>query len=75
MTRKLTYLEATEVKSLRKDEVPYNRVLIWLAKVNENLPYDVRLSGTEIEILADILSEQLASFFDEISLNRAGKPR
>lgn len=55
----MTYSWAVEVKSLRGINKQKDRILIWLAHVNNLLPYELHLSDTEVELLAKILSELL----------------
>jgi len=55
--RNLKYTEATDLQSLKHLKKERNRILVWLAKINNILPYELHLSDTEIEILAKILGE------------------
>ena len=56
------YLQATEEYiTPNSPGEPYERLLIWLASINEMLPYGKRLSDTEVQTLAHNLAEQIST--------------
>ena len=60
----LTYLEALD-RNISTGKGFGEKLLIWLAEINRNLPPNKRLGDTEIQIMADYFGEALNCFFDK----------
>ena len=54
----MDYLQAESVESINKIEREQDRLLVWLAHINNLLPYDVRLGDTEITRLSKIKNSE-----------------